>query len=402
MRRVLAVRGMRRYLFGQAVSTVGDSALWLAAGIWVKALTGSNAAAGTTFFAFIAGTILAPAAGMIVDRLPRKPLIIVTSLVTATLVCVLLAVHGPGDVWLVYPVMFGYGFAYSLLTSAESALLTTILPGELLGDANGALQTLRQGLRLVSPLVGAGLFAALGGHVLVLLDAGTFAVAAVATALVPVSEERPEPSGQRWLAEIAGGVRHVVRTVPLRRVTAAVSGALLVIGFIESAEFAVVDQGLHRPPAFLGVLVSVQGVGAIAAGATSGAMVRRAGETGTVMVSLLCFAAGGVLLAFPTLATAVAGNVAIGICLPWVNVGMITLIQRRTPPQLQGRVFSACDMLASTPQAVSIACGAALIAVVDYRMLLYAMAAVTALAAGFLALRREPAPTAGTARVSRV
>jgi hypothetical protein len=45
VRRLLAHRDARFYIAGQALSTVGDSALWLAMGIWVKILTGSNSAA---------------------------------------------------------------------------------------------------------------------------------------------------------------------------------------------------------------------------------------------------------------------------------------------------------------------------------------------------------------------
>ncbi|MBV9282126.1 MAG: MFS transporter, partial [Chloroflexi bacterium] len=50
-----------------------------------------------------------------------------------------------------------YGAAGLVFSSAQSALLTVMLPEELLGEGNAALQTIREGLRLVGPLVGAGL-----------------------------------------------------------------------------------------------------------------------------------------------------------------------------------------------------------------------------------------------------
>jgi len=52
----------------------------------------------------------------------------------------------------------------------------------------------------------------------------------------------------------------------------------------------------------------------------------------------------------------------------------MTLVQRLTPPQLQGRVFAAVEVLITTPQTLSIALGAALITVVGYQVLLTAMA----------------------------
>ena len=141
---------------------IGDSALWLAMGIWVKILTGSNSAAGLTFFAFICGCLAAPVSGAVADRFRRRPLLIAANLGTAALVCALLLVHGRGQVWLIYLVMFGYGAASSLITSAQTALLPALVPGDLLGEANSVLQMAQQGLRLISPLLGAGLLAGPG------------------------------------------------------------------------------------------------------------------------------------------------------------------------------------------------------------------------------------------------
>ena len=102
MRRLLAHRDARIYLAGQSLSTLGDSALWLAMGIWVKLLTGSSSAAGLVFFAFIAGTCLGPLTGVLTDRVRRRPLLITANLATGALVCLLLLVGGRSGVWLIY------------------------------------------------------------------------------------------------------------------------------------------------------------------------------------------------------------------------------------------------------------------------------------------------------------
>ncbi len=60
MRRLISHRDARIYITGQSLSVIGDSALWLAMGIWVKILTGSNSAAGLTSFAFTCGFLAAP------------------------------------------------------------------------------------------------------------------------------------------------------------------------------------------------------------------------------------------------------------------------------------------------------------------------------------------------------
>jgi MFS family permease len=403
--RLLAHRDARLYLAGQALSTLGDSALWLAMAIWVKMLTGSNSAAGLVFFAFICGVMLAPVMGLVADRLPRRPLLIAANLASGPLVCVLLLVHSPSQVWLVYLVMFGYGAANSLIMSAQTALLPVLLPPDLLGEANAVLQMAGLGLRVISPLLGAGLLALIGPAPVILLDAGSFLVAAGAVAALRVREPAPTRATAHWRSEVTAGISHIARTPVLRRLLVTGVIALLVFGFFETVPFAVTGQGLHRSPAFLGVLEAVMGAGALAGGPLAAPVMRRAGERALVALALLGCALSCLLLMPSWLPSVLTAMVLLGLSILWVNVGIVTLIQRRTPAHLLGRVDAALTLAVTVPQAASIALGAALIAVVDYRVLLAAMAVVIVISAGYLmgrpgaGLRPRPvtSPVAGAA-----
>jgi MFS family permease len=395
MRALLADRNGRRYLIGQLLSVFGDTALWLAAGIWIKTLTGSNAAAGLVFFAFSAPSLLAPATGMLVDRFKKRPLLISTDLALGAFVLLLLLVHGRDQAWLIYVVMVIYGLAYGMLGSGESALLREMLPEELLGNANGVLQTFRQGIRLVGPVAGAGLFAWKGGGAVAIVDACTFAVAAAATWSLHVTEVKPAPSEHRWLTDMTAGVRHVWNTTVLRQMLVACLLVILPFGFYETISFAVVGNGLHRPPTFLGVLATVQGVGAIAGGLSAGAIMKRTNEGTLFGLGCVLFTVCSLLLVVPTIPTVIIGVMIVGASLPWILVGLFTLTQRRTPMDIQGRVYSAFDTLIGVPQTVSIAAGAGLVALVDYRLLLVVAACMSAAAAAYLLTRteqRQPSP----------
>ncbi|HEY8582943.1 MAG TPA: MFS transporter, partial [Capillimicrobium sp.] len=186
MREVLALRDARLYLAGQTLSMFGDSALLLALGIWAKQLTGSSGAAALVILAVVAPALLAPLTGLLADRVRRRPLLIVTNLLTAVAVLPLLTVDGPGDVWLLYVVGALYGLSSTVIGAGQNGLLVTVVPDRLLPAANGALQTAREGLRMIAPLVGAGLFAAFGGGAVAVLDALTFLAAAGALAAMGV------------------------------------------------------------------------------------------------------------------------------------------------------------------------------------------------------------------------
>jgi MFS family permease len=388
MTRVLALRDARLYLIGQALSIFGDIALWLAAGIWVKTLTGSTGAAGLVFFALSLPQLLAPLAGLLVDRVRRRPLLIVTNLVTGAAVLALLGVHDRGQVWLVYLVMVVYGAAYTVLGSGQSALLTMLLPDELLAEGNGAMQTVRQGLRLVAPLAGAGMFVWKGAAFVVVLDALTFLVAAGTLAAVRVAEPAPAPR-RRWRAEMAAGMRHVAGTVALRQMVIATAVTVVGFGLSETLIFAVVDRGLHRPASFLGVLLTVQGIGGLVGGFTAAPLVRRTSEGYVAGVGMVLAAVTSAMLALPSPVSVFTGVLLFGVSLPWILVGAYTLLQLHTPPQLQGRVHATVDTLVGAPQTAAIALGAGLVAVVDYRILLVLLGLVVAVAGVWLATRGE-------------
>jgi MFS family permease len=204
-----------------------------------------------------------------------------------------------------------------------------------------------------------------------------------------VREPAPAPASTHWREELTAGIRYVGRTPVLRRLLITGVIALLVFGFFETVPFAVVGQGLHRVATFLGVLEAVMGVGALAGGAFAAPAMRWAGERTVVAVGLVGCAVSCLLLIPPWLPAVLVGMGVLGVSIVWINVGALTLIQRRTPTDLLGRVDAALNVALTVPQTASIALGAALIAVVDYRILLVVMAVVVVASAVYLAA--EPA-----------
>ncbi len=305
--------------------------------IWVKDITGSNAAAGLTILAIAAPSVVAPFVGFLVNRARRRPFLLWTNLVAALIVLPLLAVGDEGPVWVIYLVAAGYGCFVVLHRAALSGLLQEMLPATMLGEGElaaaigadgdavgrsagrrGAVGRIRRGHGRLS---GRGDVRGRRG------DAGAAASAGGAAGL----------GAQRLRTEMAAGARFLFGEPALRRVVVVLGVALLLIGPIETAYFAVVDEGLRRAPSFIGVLLSVEGVGAVVGALSAPRIMRGLGEQRLVAGGLLLVGVGVILLIPPSLLAVVAGSVSFGLGLPWIMIGYATLLQRRTPRPLMGR-----------------------------------------------------------------
>lgn len=387
----------RRLLIGNSVSSFGDSALYLTLGIWAKDLTGSNAASGAIFLAQGLPYLAAPLAGQLVDRVKRRPLLITTNVCCALAVLSLLTVQSRSQLWVMYVVSFIYGTAGLIINAAGAGLLKDLLTDDDLASANAASTTISQGLRIISPLVGAALYARFGGGSVAVLDTATFAVAISVLLTTQVTEHAAHADPVSSIrAQLLAGVSHLRRNPLLAQVTLTAAAAMLVLGFYESVTFAVI-AAIGRPPSFFGVLMAIQAVGSIAGGLVVTRVIRRIGEARTLGVSLVAWVIASLLYSVPTLATASVALIMFGTAIPLYAVAVATATQRHTPPALQGRVNTASETAINLSQTLSIAVGAALISTVDYRLLLIAAAvALSGAAVPILVRPAKPDPTPTT------
>ncbi len=351
MKAAFKQRGFTLLFAGLFTSMLGDSLMLIVLAIWVKSLTGSNGAAGLTFFFMAIPSLAAPVAGMFVDRAKRRTVLIWGNLATALAMAPLLLVHDESQVWIIYAVAVLYGISWVVLPGALNGLLKEMLPEDLLVDANASLSTTKEALRLFGPLLGAALYAWTGGWLVAALDAASFLVAAIVIAALRVPEAKPVRETGHWKAEFSAGIQHIWRDAVLKHTLIAVALALLVVGFMESAIFSAVDS-YGKPASYVGVIVSVQGVGAVMVGLSSSWIIKRLGETTSISLSLVMFAAGlAIAAASPWLWGFFLGTIVLGFALPVFIVALTTLLQVRTPQRLMGRVSAATDVLLGTPQA---------------------------------------------------
>ncbi|SED95021.1 Major Facilitator Superfamily protein [Streptomyces sp. 2131.1] len=380
--RVLRNRTAGLFLAAVVVSGFGSSAMRLAAGIWVKSLTGSDALAALALFAVWLPVLFGPLLGAVADRLPRKPLLVGTNVVLAASTAVLALVRVEGRVWLLFAVFVLYGCLSVLMDSAESAVVAGAVPAALLGDFNGLRMMANEGMKLVAPLTGAGLYARYGGGAVALLDAVSFALAAGLCALLRVRRTAPRapmgPGG--WTA----GLRQLWGSPVLRPLVLAASATMLCAGLNGATLYAVVDDTLGHSPAYAGVLSVAQGIGSVTVGLLAGTLMRRLPGRVFPAAGIALFGVAVGLRAVPSDAVALTACALIGAGLPCVLIAALTAVQRETPDAVLGRTAATADTLIMSPNAVALGIGAGLVARVDVGVLLPVVGAGAVLTASAL------------------
>jgi MFS family permease len=259
---------------GQTVSVLGDGIYTIA--IALEALRISDHPAT---LAYVEASRVAPnallllLAGAVVDRLPRRLVVLGANLLrggAVAAIAALVAAHAlnvTGLVVLSAAVGVGDAFFYP----AYRAIMPELLPPELLtqGNAfNSASQTV--GLSFIGPAIG-GVVVALGGtSTAFAIDAGTFAVSALC--LVPMRRvPAPTPSGRSMVADVGQGIRWTMRQRWLWFGILA-AGVANFAGFSPTAVTIplLVRDILHQGPVAYGATFAAAGAGGLAAAAVAG------------------------------------------------------------------------------------------------------------------------------------
>ncbi|TDC37596.1 MFS transporter [Micromonospora sp. 15K316] len=370
------------------LSGLGGSAMNLVTGIWILDLTGSAGLAALAGICLYGPQLAGPWLGGVLDRVPRRPLLVVTNLVLAAAVSSLLVVRGSGQAWLLFAVATGYGVSYLLIDAGETALLPSALSPAELAHVNGWRSSAREGMKLISPAVGAGLYTWHGGQAVAVLCALMPVLVAVLYAAL-----RPARAPSVGATEQPGGVCSGFRVLFGQRVTRVTVGlaaaSIAMSGFATAPVYAVVTDYLNLPSAFLGVLLGAQGAGSVAGGLVVGRLLSRHGAVGVATVGALLFAAACLGRGLPWPPAVVVAAVVGGIGLPWTLVAAITAVQTHTPPALLGRVSATANTAMFGPIVLATPLGSAAVGL-GARLSLVVAAAVCLLAVAAAVVRRSP------------
>ncbi|CAN0331405.1 unnamed protein product, partial [Phaeothamnion confervicola] len=344
-----------RLWFAKTISGMGSVITGLAVPITAVQVLGATPAqmAGLAFAGMVPDIVFGLLAGVWVDRVRRRPLLIGADLGRAAILLAipLAAFFGVLSMPLLWIVAFGSAALTLVFTLASVAVLPAIVRQDQLVDANTKLQMSESVLTLAGPGL-AGLFVQLvTAPRAILADVGSFLASAWALGSVgSVEETRQRQRSASPLAdlrrEIGEGLHELVRT-PMLRALAISMGVIVAGANVQLAVQAIfLLRVLELSPLTLGVLSAANGVGSLLGAGLAGRLNGRF-PLGTLMIA----AAGlnGVMAFAPALAGVSAHPVLLlagsgvlsGIGYAVFSVNQISLRQRITPLHLLGRVTSA-------------------------------------------------------------
>lgn len=176
---------------GQTVSIIGSSAVQFALIWWLAKETASPMMMSLAgLFAFMPQMLLGPVAGVWIDRLKRKTVIICADLFIGAVAALFALSFLLGDppVWSVCVVLGLRAVGTVFHTPAIQAVVPMLVPGDQLVKANGVNQFLQGGAYMLGPVIGATLYAAFPMPVLLMTDLLGAIVACVTVAVVKIPE----------------------------------------------------------------------------------------------------------------------------------------------------------------------------------------------------------------------
>ena len=341
----------------ETISVFGSQFTGLALPLVAVLLLDASAFAVSALFVieFLPFILFAIPAGVWVDRLPRKPILIIGDLARAALlVTIPIAYAFDGlTLWHLYVVGFLVGICTVFFDVAYQSYLPALVERDQLVEGNSKLEISRSTSQLAGPGLAGGLIGALGAPVAILLDAISFFGSALFLFAIRKQETPPARAAgderPSMLADAREGLSFVIRHPYLRPISIctgssnffwSMGGAILVVYAVRELEMSA---------AAIGLTFSIGNVGPLIAALVTSRISGRLGVGPTILSMSFLFGFAMLLVPLATPETALpllAASAAVaGFGAVAYNITQLSFRQAICPPRLQGRMNAVIRFL---------------------------------------------------------
>ncbi len=347
------VRRTTLFLTGQTISMFGSSIVQFAIS-WHITLTTKSGLMLTiaTLCGFLPQVLISLFAGVWADRYNRKRLIILADggIALSTVVLAILFSTGHSAIWLLFVISGIRSLGAGIQSPAVSAFLPELVPQEKLMRVNGINASLMSVMMLLSPAAAGGLYSLMGLAPVFWVDVLT-AIMGISLLLMlktaPREKTLHEP--EHFFRDMLSGIRYVVKTPWLRQFLSFYLFYAIMFGPVVFLTPLMVARSFGDESWRLVVHEMVFSVGSILGGLTVGFLGERM-RNKVYMLIAACVAFG-----FTTLVMGFSPNfwfylgvmLPMGVTMPFINTGSMTVLQLKVQPELMGRVFGLVSIIGS-------------------------------------------------------
>jgi predicted MFS family arabinose efflux permease len=351
--RSLSQRNYRRYFVGHTSSVIGTWMQRIGQDWLVLELSDSAVALGISMLCqFLPVLLFGVWGGVIVDRLDTRRVLIGTQAAQAVLAAALATFTLTGTVTLpvVYALAVGLGLVTVLDNPARQSFVAELVDADDIVNAQSLNSVINNVGRLAGPALAGVLIVLTGVGTTFVINAVSFAAVLIGLFGMDVSALRPTTRAPRAPGQAREGLRYVWRH-PVLRSTLVLVAVVSVFGQNFRVVFPILATDVFGGDATTyGWLTAALGVGAVVGALGSAAMTTV--TPARLLAVAVGFAVTNVVVAVaPSLATALAAIVALGVVNIQVNTLTRTLLQVNSAPGMQGRVMAIHGMvfLGGTP-----------------------------------------------------
>src|SRR5581483_4309164 len=292
----------RRYFplwLGQLVSSLGDTLNYIALVVYVYQLTGSGFdLSKLSIFQIIPILLIGPVAGVIIDRFPRKRILIAADLARALL---MVALAFTSNVTAIYAIAVLVAIATTFFRPTVQAVIPALVKEEELFAANSVAWSTEQLVQILGAAMAGGLIALIGPQAAFVFNAATFVFSALMISRMEVPRVAlPESEKKGWrlsLGDMRAGLKYAAQDTFVSRLLVVQMIASLAVGGTAALLVVLSEQHLQLPPAGFSLLLLAIGIGAFLGPFLLGLFTQNYKDVRLLFVPYLIRGVGDILIA---------------------------------------------------------------------------------------------------------